>query len=255
MLFNSCCIPGSDMVTRTKTSECDATALKTENDLTLSGIIVRADRGGSRRQQREVQNLTRKYHILPYMYHNDVGIVKSREFLLGKEYDTDFEKGVKNVSLLECPPVFLVFTFPGQAGNENVKMFCESLFFQIYWTVKTQEILCGWEKNLHKPRNQILSLGIFTVTDNMTINMMLRGTQGETAITSVSSMHDESETPVKFSSSFVFPGSALHYTVIYISKIICIKLLDFLWAFSTIILGERERWSLLRALWFISNEL
>ena len=49
MLFNSCCIPGSDMVTRTKTSACDATALKTENDLMLSGIIVKADREGSRR--------------------------------------------------------------------------------------------------------------------------------------------------------------------------------------------------------------
>jgi len=42
-------IPGSDMITRTKTSACDATALKAENDLTLSGIIVRVDRGGSRR--------------------------------------------------------------------------------------------------------------------------------------------------------------------------------------------------------------
>lgn len=44
MLFNSCCVPGSDMVTRTRTSECDAAALKTENDLTLSGIIIRTDK-------------------------------------------------------------------------------------------------------------------------------------------------------------------------------------------------------------------
>lgn len=45
----------------------------------------------------------------------------------------------------------------------------------------------------------------------MTINMMLRETQDETAITSVSTMCDECEGPVKFSSSFVNPGSALHY--------------------------------------------
>lgn len=36
------------MVTRPKTSVCDATALKTENDLTLSGIIVKADREDNR---------------------------------------------------------------------------------------------------------------------------------------------------------------------------------------------------------------
>lgn len=100
ILFNSCCVPGSDMVTRTKTSACNATTLKTENVLTLSGIIVRADREGSRRQQRGVQYLTIKYHILPYMHHNDIGIVKSRGFLLGRRSDTGFEKDVKNVSLL-----------------------------------------------------------------------------------------------------------------------------------------------------------
>lgn len=35
------------MVTRTKTSACDATSPKTENDLTLSGIIVGVGREGS----------------------------------------------------------------------------------------------------------------------------------------------------------------------------------------------------------------
>lgn len=40
------------MVTRPKTSVCDATPLKTENDLTLSGIIVRTDREDSRRRCR-----------------------------------------------------------------------------------------------------------------------------------------------------------------------------------------------------------
>lgn len=46
----------------------------------------------------------------------------------------------------------------------------------------------------------------------MTINMMRRETQDETAITSVSTMRDECEGPVKLSSSFVKPRSALHYT-------------------------------------------
>lgn len=34
------------------------------------------------------------------MHHNDIGIVKSRGFLLGRKSDTGFEKDVKNVSLL-----------------------------------------------------------------------------------------------------------------------------------------------------------
>lgn len=123
MLFCSCCIPGSDMVTQTKTSECDATALKTENDLTLSGIVLRVDRGGSRRWQREVQNLTRKYHVLSHMYCHDVGIVKSQGFLLGREYDAGFEKGVKNVSLLEGHPVLLIF-LPSQARLEMKVLKC-----------------------------------------------------------------------------------------------------------------------------------
>lgn len=65
LLYDSCFIPDSDMVTRTKTSVCEAAALKTENDLVLSGIIERADREGSRRER--VQNLARKYHILLFI--------------------------------------------------------------------------------------------------------------------------------------------------------------------------------------------
>lgn len=87
------------MVTRTKTSECDVAALKTESDLALSGIVVRVNREGSRRQQRELQNLTRKYNMLACMYHNYVGIVKSRGFLSGRKSDKGFEK-VQNTSCL-----------------------------------------------------------------------------------------------------------------------------------------------------------
>jgi len=59
-----------------------------------------------------VQILTRKYHTLPYIYCNDVGTVKSTGVLLGREYDTGFERGVKNVRFLEGPPVFLFFYIP-----------------------------------------------------------------------------------------------------------------------------------------------
>lgn len=68
LLFDSCFIPDSDMVTRMKTSVCEAAALKTENNLVLSGIRAITDREGSRREQRGVQNLTRKNHILLYMF-------------------------------------------------------------------------------------------------------------------------------------------------------------------------------------------
>lgn len=59
------------------------------------------------------------------MYCDNVSIVKSRGFLLGMRSDIGFEKDIKNVNLLS-----LFFTFPGQVGNESVKMFCESLYFQ-----------------------------------------------------------------------------------------------------------------------------
>lgn len=78
----------------------------------------------------------------------------------------------------------MIFTFVGQAGNESVKMFYESLFFRTYWTVKTQEILFVWIKLSQKPRNQILSLGTwaYLLLLTMAVNMMLRETQDETAI-------------------------------------------------------------------------
>lgn len=74
-----------------------------------------------------------------------------------------------------------------------------NLFFQTYWAEEAQEILFDWEKKSHKPRNEILGLGIFTATDSMIVNMGCRETQDETAVTSVSSMHGDSEGPVNFS--------------------------------------------------------
>lgn len=69
LLFDSCFIPDSDMVTRTKTSVCEAAALKTENDLVLSGIIGRADREGSRREQRGGAEFSHKIsYIAIYMF-------------------------------------------------------------------------------------------------------------------------------------------------------------------------------------------
>lgn len=63
LLFDSCFILDSDMVTRMKTSLCEAAASKTKDDLMLSGIRAIADRAGSRREQRRGQNLNRKYNI------------------------------------------------------------------------------------------------------------------------------------------------------------------------------------------------
>lgn len=61
---------------------------------------------------------------------------------------------------------------------------------------------------------------MFTDTDNITLGVMLRKIQDETAVTRVSCMRDESERPSSF-------GSALCYSVMYISKIIFIRSLEF----------------------------
>lgn len=67
------------MLTRTETSACNTTALKTDSDLVLSGITVRVDREDSRRYQ----SLTRKKSYIAICVSYDIGIVKSRGFLLG----------------------------------------------------------------------------------------------------------------------------------------------------------------------------
>lgn len=52
LFSDSCFIPDSDMITRVKTSLCEAAALKTKDVLVLSGIEATADRAGSRKEQR-----------------------------------------------------------------------------------------------------------------------------------------------------------------------------------------------------------
>lgn len=72
-------------------------------DRECPNVIRYYSKGGQRRQQKiaeEGAEFNRKIYIFPYMHHNDIGIVKSRGFLLGRRSDTGFEKDVKNVSLL-----------------------------------------------------------------------------------------------------------------------------------------------------------
>lgn len=117
------------MITRIKTSACDAAALETESDLTLSGIKVRASREGRRGQQKKLQNLTRKYNILPYVYHNNIGIMKSRVLLSGRKSDKGFEKVVQNTSCLSLWVFF--FTFWARLGMKELKCYMKDVFFQI----------------------------------------------------------------------------------------------------------------------------
>lgn len=52
------------------------------------------------------------------MYHNDVGIVKSRGFLSGRKSNTGFEKYVQNASLLS------LWFLPSQARLETKVLKC-----------------------------------------------------------------------------------------------------------------------------------
>lgn len=67
LLSDSCFIPDSDMVTRVKTSLCEAAALKTKDDLMLSGIRAIADRAGSRKEHKGSAEFNQKISYMLYM--------------------------------------------------------------------------------------------------------------------------------------------------------------------------------------------